>query len=110
MRKVTLKAVECLKNMKPMVMGNTRVEVDLDIGDATLYLHGNPIAEVEVGKYGSVWISICGWNTPTTLERLRGVLSYFNTGVTLTKVKGQLYLNGKPWDGSATNVKQWVIP
>lgn len=108
MRKITQKAVEYMRAMKPMRQGNTVVYVDLHSGYALLRLHGNPIAQAS--NHGTVWITIAGWNTPTTLERLRGVLSYFNTGVTLTKVKGQLYLNGKPWDGSATNVKQWVIP
>lgn len=106
MRKITQKAVECMRAMKPMRQGNTVVEL-YDEG-AFLLLHGSRIAQVSV--YGTIHITTADWNTPTTLERLRGVLSYFNTGVTLTKVKGQLYLNGKPWDGSATNVKQWVIP
>lgn len=68
-------------------MSNTRVE------NKKMYLFGNLIAWVENGK---LKINCCGWNSNTTLERLRGL------GVDICKKKGELYLDGKQIKASGT--------
>ena len=52
-----------------------------------LVLHNNTIARHINGE--GLSINLCGWNTPTTRERLNGL-----PGVNLTTRKGQAYLNG----------------
>lgn len=39
-------------------------------------------------------VSVAGYQTKTTLSRLNAL-----PGVSVVKKKGQLYLNGEPWDG-----------
>ena len=39
-------------------------------------------------------MAACGWNTPTTLERLNGL-----PGVRCNIAKGLLFLNGDRWTG-----------
>lgn len=71
--------------------GNTRVYQDSE-GATILALHGNPIAR----RSGtSIQITTAGWNTLTTRERLNGL-----PGVRVYSKRGQLHLNGNPWDGS----------
>lgn len=54
----------------------------------SMYLHGNKIAWRK--SDGSVEFSLAGWNTPTTRERLNGVLS--NCGFMVRTKLGTPYL------------------
>ncbi len=69
-------------------IGNTHTD-----GNA-LYLHGNKIAE---RRGGVLWVTLAGWPTVTTRERLNGL-----SGVRVTQKKGVQYLNGVEWGG------EWV--
>lgn len=74
--------------------GNTQ-----STGDA-LYLYGNRIARRHDGK---LYISLCGWDTVTTKERLNAIY-----GVDIRRVRGVTMLNGKPWDGNEVCLDDWV--
>ena len=67
-------------------------------------LHGNLIARKHTNNYGDVdlYISACGWLTPTTKERLNGI-----DGVSIYQRKGKWYLNGKEWGGVWVNIEDW---
>ena len=81
-RDITEKAVRALLAGQNFKQSNTRVE------DGSMYLFGNIIATKEGRK---LKISLCGWNTVTTRERLNGL-----PRVNIKQVKGIPYLNGEP--------------
>ena len=86
MRKITKEIVAAFMNRETKTIGNSYTN------GTTLYLHGNPIARHSC--IGVIEVSTAGWNTPTTRERLNGL-----PGVRVNVKRGQLYLNGRPWDG-----------
>lgn len=62
-RKVTRETVRAFREHRPLRVGNSET-------DGWEYkLHGNVIAEND----GAVMVSLRGWNTPTTRERLNGI-------------------------------------
>ena len=91
-RKVTVETVGAFLSKKQKVVGNTMSD------GQSLYLFGVKIAE---WRGSGVWITMGGWNTSTTRERLNGFSS-----VTIHTVKGQVFLNGQPWDGKWTRIKE----
>lgn len=93
MRKITSEIVAAFLAGEPKKSGNTRTD-----GQA-YYLHGHKIAEKEGDTFK---ISTCGWNTPTTKDRLNGL-----PGVRISTKGGQLFLNGKKWSGNAVNLSLW---
>lgn len=98
MRKITQNAITAFYANKNFSSSNTIV--DTDSYSTRLLLHGNCIAEKIHNK--GIQISTCGWNTPTTKERLNGLVN-----VSVNTSKGQLYLNGKEWDGEKTFVPEF---
>jgi hypothetical protein len=95
MRKITQQAVRSFYNKEKFNLSNTSVEVDN--GEVRLKLFGNTIAGTD---YKGTWITDAGWESRTTFERLNGL-----DDVRINKKKGQMYLNGKEWDGSRTYIK-----
>jgi hypothetical protein len=100
MRKVTEQVVSAFLAGQSKTVGNTRCD------EHSLYLHGNRIAtRLNYGSEplstddGCIRITLAGWNTPTTRERLNGL-----PGVRVTTKAGQAYLNGQPWGGSWARV------
>ena len=76
MRKVTREITEAFLDGIERKIGNscTRNEV----GDSRLYLHGNNIA-CHVPGWG-IYLNHQGWMTPTTKERLNGILEMLGRG------------------------------
>jgi hypothetical protein len=68
----------------------------------TVWLHNNPI--VRKAADGSVEVSLAGWPTPTTRERINGILSGLGLDVRVSQRGGSQMLNGKPWDGEWQSV------
>ncbi len=66
MRKITNKVSEAFKNGESISSGNTAVVVDSD--STMIILHGNRIV---LKNSEGIFFSLCGWNTPTTRERLQ---------------------------------------
>ena len=86
MRNITSKAIRAFEQGKSFRLDNTEVSASGD--NRHLWLHGHNIARL--GPDG-LEINLCGWNTPTTLERLNGL-----EGVRLHSKQGQAFLNGNP--------------
>jgi hypothetical protein len=86
MRKVTNVTVNAFLSRKSVKMGNT-------VSDGiTLKLHGNVIAE---WRGNSVWVTLAGWPTVTTRERLNGLCD--ELGLTgFYQRKGEQFFNGRP--------------
>lgn len=94
MRKVTKDAARALFARRAATLSsNTKVEVSGDT--SVLLLHGNPIAAWD-GE--ALQVTLAGWDTLTTRDRLAGVLSvggFHNTP--LVRRKGVTYLGGEPF-------------
>ena len=102
MRKITEKAVNAFESNIDFKSSNTKV----CRGD--YYLHDNKIAEFTSlfpnDKNKSINITLAGWNTNTTRERLNGL-----KGVRVTTKQGQAYLNGEKWDGEWVTVIRQIL-
>lgn len=97
MRKITKQAIDAMFNGKDFKLGNTQVIPGV-LG-TRMELHGHAIAYVS-HLDGRMYVDTCGYQTNTTKERLNGL-----PGVSVCQKAGQWYLNGKPWDGTVTQVK-----
>ena len=87
MRKITIESIEAFLKGYDYKSSNTTV-----IGKAGatyLKLHGNTIA-CKLND-GTIEVTIAGWNTNVTRERLNGI-----PGVSISTCKGQAFLNGNP--------------
>lgn len=89
MRQITYEACHAFENGYKYCKSNTLVTAD-----GRMYLFGNKIAEWVDGK---LHISMCGWNSNTTRERLNGL-----SGVRVSQKNYTPYLNGEPISSYAT--------
>ena len=80
MRQITRQACQAFENGENFYLSNTRVE------NNAMYLWGNKIAFKQDGK---LFVSLCGYNTNTTRERLNGL-----TGVSVCSKNFTPYING----------------
>ena len=88
-RQITFEACQAFESGRKFCKSNTLVT-----SDGKMYLFGNKIAEYVDGK---LRVSLCGWNSNTTRERLNGL-----TGVSVCTRNYQPYLNGEPISSYAT--------
>lgn len=72
MRQITRDSVKAFLARKPFNKQNMSVTVT-DLDDAFMYLHGNLIAQHYAN--GAINITMAGWPTDTTRERLNGILT-----------------------------------
>ena len=68
MRKVTEQTAVAFRRGESKAVGNTMTN------GTHYYLHGNLIA---YKNYGGLMLTLAGWNTVTTRERLNGILNVF---------------------------------
>lgn len=99
MRKITAAACEAFTSGREYSNSNTVVKsMHSNVASDGVYtemrLHGNKIA---YQNRDGLFVTLAGWNTNTTRERLNGL-----PGVRVTTKLGQAYLNGEKWDG------EWV--
>jgi len=83
MRKITEDSVRAFLRHEQFCRAN------MDCDGEMLKLHRNVIAEHH--KDGII-ISMCGWDSPTTRERLKGLLFHANTKLTIWTNRGTIYL------------------
>jgi hypothetical protein len=96
MRKITESAVKAFKNGTKFNSGNTSVRLENHEGHdvVSMYLHGHKIAE-RTNK--DVCVAHCGWATPTTKERINGVLRAYGLPTVYQKKGSWFYSNGVPF-------------
>ena len=87
MRKVTEQIKRAFEQGTSLKVGNTETD------GKTVWLHGNAI--IKRDPQGFVRWSLAGWNTPTTRERVNGIV---NAGV--HQVDFEPVLNGEVIDSS----------
>ena len=98
MRKITQEAVDAFEG------GYKLSKQNMSVNEFGMFLHGNKIAEfTSLFKDSSrdINITLAGWNTNTTRERLNGL-----EGVRVSTKQGQAYLNGEKWDGEWVTIKR----
>ena len=99
MKAISKKTAYALLNYNKTKTGNTIVWQDSEGSHMSLF--GNKIAWVTLD--GSLYVTDCGWVTPTTRDRLSAVL-----GLPLSIRKGAWVLDGQPWDGSPKLIRTQV--
>ena len=87
MRKITQQIANAFKQGKSKSNGNTWTNGKL------VFLHTNQI--VERDENGDIYMSLAGWNTPTTRERLNGIASILGLNASFTQKNFEPYFNGK---------------
>jgi len=87
---------------KAFVEGKKRRVANTSTDGRTIWLHNNAIAR-KTGD-GGVEISLAGWPTVTTRERLNGLMQALGINKRVTQKGGNQLLDGQPWDGDWTNV------
>jgi hypothetical protein len=92
MKKVTETIAKALEQGSKKSLGNTMTD-----GNA-VFLHGNKIAE---WRENGLHMSLAGWNTATTRERLNGIAQALGLEVSFTQKAFEPYLNGKLIDANA---------
>ncbi len=101
MRKVTQLIKKAFDNGTSLKVGNTRTD------GQTVWLHGNAIVKRDAD--GLVRWSLAGWNTPTTRERVNGIV---NAGVFQFKfepvLNGQV-INSSDWFASNTKLPDPLV-
>ena len=102
MRKITKESSEAFVNFDQYRKSNTEV-ASLDT-IARFYLHGNCIAEINRGKLPhreltSVKIDLCGWHTPTTRERINGILDALGYDFRIAQRNYEQVLVRGTWNG-----------
>lgn len=86
MRNITKSIASALRNNVRKSNGNTTCD------GTTVKLHGNPIARVIDGK---LEISLSGWPTVTTRERVNGILSEFGSPLRVRQSQHTQYLGDR---------------
>jgi hypothetical protein len=99
MKAISTKSAYALLNYSKVKSANTIVWQDSEGSHMSLF--GNKIAWVTLD--GSLWVTDCGWVTPTTRDRLSAVL-----GLPLSIKKRSWILDGQPWDGSPKLIRTQV--
>ena len=99
MRTITKESIAAFNNAKTFNKQNMSVEVLPNV--TILKLHGNSIAYQYNNPERTLSITNCGWDTPTTKERLNGI-----SGVDIRQKRGIWYLNGTEWDGNLIDIKK----
>jgi len=87
MRKITQEVVGAFMAGFNYANSNTTVS-STTRDDSKMFLHGNLIA---IRNGNIIQVTLAGWNTNTTRERLNGI-----PGVHVTTKLGQTYINGNP--------------
>lgn len=80
MRKVTQQIADAFKAGKSKTVGNTSTD------GQTVTLHGNVIAKRT--PYGAVMVTLAGWGTVTTRDRVNGIIAAFDLPYSIGQRKG----------------------
>tara|TARA_R110002020_G_C16023744_1_gene752190 strand:+ start:183 stop:494 length:312 start_codon:yes stop_codon:yes gene_type:complete len=88
MRKITETIANAFAQGNKMTVGNTAT------AHGEVLLHGNCI--VDTDPWGNITMSLAGWNTQTTRERLNGIAEVLGLDARFTKKGDWAYLNDRP--------------
>jgi len=89
MRKITQDIANALFARQDVNKGNTATL------NGEVFLHGNKIAKIEDG---ALLMTLAGWNTPTTRERLNGIADVFGAKKRYSQRNWEPYLGDEAID------------
>ena len=92
MRKITKEAATKFVHCSNFAQKNTKVAQAYN-GNTIMYLHGNRIASGH--PTDGTWLSLAGWNTTTTRERLNGIMEVMGLTYRFRKIKGKAFITCK---------------
>jgi hypothetical protein len=98
MRAITKQSIKAFMNAERFKKGNMEVEVLPNV--TVMKLFGNSIAYRYNDPERTLSITNCGWDTPTTKERLNAL-----PNVSIRQVNREWFLNGEKWNGNLIDVK-----
>jgi hypothetical protein len=98
MRAITKQSIKAFMNAEPFKKSNMEVEVLPNV--TVLKLFGNRIAYRYNDPERTISITNCGWDTPTTKERLNAL-----PNVSIQQKNFEWFLNGEKWNGELIDVK-----
>ena len=98
MRVITKQSIKAFMNAEPFKKSNMEVEVLPNV--TVLKLFGNRIAYRYNDPERTISITNCGWDTPTTKERLNAL-----PNVSIQQKNFEWFLNGEKWNGELIDVK-----
>ena len=81
-RKITQDIANVFNNKQSKTIGNTYCDSD------SVYLHNNRI--IYRDRCGTHWVSLAGWSTPTTRERINGIANF----VRIHQHRGEQIISG----------------
>ena len=104
MRKISELAAQAFLHGQKFNRDNTSVRVESD-GAVEMYLHGHLIARRVPKLHGCtmVSVSLAGWPTPTTRERLNGLLNALGAPVMFYQSKHNQWLGAEQIDSDSWN-------
>ena len=102
MRKITNDSVNAFMNAQKFSQSNMLVEVLPNV--TILKYHGNSIAYKYNDPKGTIAITNCGWESPTTKERLNAVLYKAGKSYSINQKNWVWYLDGKEWNGNLIDI------
>lgn len=107
MRKVTKTTATAMLNGNSKTVSNTTVFVRSD-GVREMFLHGNKIAEHDP-HLAVLRTSLAGWGTPTTRERLNGLLQTYDVRGGYYQRNHEQRVDGNPDvpEGDIENTLEW---
>jgi hypothetical protein len=109
MRKITYDAARAFLDGKSLTIGNTHTD------GTNLYLFGNRIATKENLSFmprcdGKVKLTLAGWPTATTRERLNGVLELIKADCRVYQEKHTQFYGNTEIDDEDNMTLDWFCP
>lgn len=98
MKTITKRIAESFQAGKPLAISNTHTD------GKSVWLFGNQIATKRDGK---VHVTLAGWVTATTVERVNGILRIIGSTASFSRTKGKAML-WRGLDKSEVNPSQWI--
>lgn len=101
MRKISELAGKAFRECRNFNRDNTSVRVEGD--EVQMFLHGHKIAMRSRSQDGlsMVYVSLCGWPTPTTRERLNGLLDALGADLRVYQSKHCQFIGDHEIDSNA---------
>lgn len=91
MRKISIKASKNFHLGITSQLANTVIKVNREQSKHYMYLFSHNIATLDL-KTGNIYFDFCDWETPTTRDRMNGIVARLTDKVRIQQIKGQQYI------------------
>lgn len=91
MRQISIKAAKKFYLGITSHLANTVIKVNREQGKHYMYLFCHNIATLELNT-GNIYFDFCDWETPTTRDRMNGIVATLTDKVWIQQIKGHQYI------------------